>query len=131
MRIESELFRLNRYLNQLAQVSSFSSARFEVLNLIKTHNPITLRQLCKIQKVSMPTMSQLVDGLQSDALVIRAISKEDARQRWIVPTQKGISVLNEISRESEQFWEKKLEHLTRLQKQQLLNSLKLLADSLT
>ncbi|MBL4703607.1 MAG: winged helix-turn-helix transcriptional regulator [Flavobacteriales bacterium] len=131
MTIESELFRINRYLNQLAQTSDFSSAGFEVLRLIKERNPITLRQLCEIQQVSMPTMSKLVDGLQNEALVIRALSKEDARQRWIVPTQKGIAELARVSKENRVFWDHKLNNLSDKQKQQLNVSLKMLSKVLS
>jgi|GEM_PF-1798537 len=130
MNIQTNLFRLNRYLNRLAQGSELSIARFDLLRLIKQHNPITLRQLCEIQQVSMPTMSRLVDELQNEALVIRAQSKEDARKRWIVPTQKGIQVLGELMEQDTAFWQQKLSHLSESQKQQLQDSLKLLADAL-
>lgn len=130
MDISSQLFRLNRYLNVLAQESELSIARFEVLRLINLHNPITLRQLCEIQQVSMPTMSKLVDGLQNDSLVIRALSKDDARQRWIVPTQKGIQRYARMSLINQKFWQKKLSHLTPDQQLALKESLQLLNQSL-
>jgi len=73
MTIEIELLKINRYLNKLAQTSEFTSARYEVLRLIKLHNPVTLRKLCEIQQVSMPTMSKLVDELQQ--LYVRNLKK--------------------------------------------------------
>ena len=79
----------------------------------------------------MPTMSKLVDGLQNNALVIRAYSKEDARQRWIVPTQKGIAELIKVSEENKCFWDKKLERLTEKDKETIYNSLKLLTRHLS
>ena len=111
VKIVSQLARLNRYLNMLAQEAPISSARLEVLRLIKRKNPITLRQLCDIQQVSMPTMSKLVDELQTQSLVIRAQSKDDARQRWIVPTQKGIQALSDAEKDNLAFWQNKLETL--------------------
>lgn len=130
MNIDTNLFRLNRYLNMLAQESELSAARFEVLGLIKKHNPITLRQLCDIQQVTMPTMSKLVDELQNESLVIRAQSKGDARQRWIVPTQKGVQVLARATQANRAFWEGKLAVLTEKQKTDLDNSLELLVKAL-
>lgn len=131
MDIHSKLFRLNRYLNMLAQDSKISAARFEVLRLIKKNNPITLRQLCDFQKVSMPTMSKLVDELQNESLVIRAQSKDDARQRWIVPTQKGIQTLKKAVEQNEHFWQRKMAHLSADEIQSLEKSLDTLSEVLS
>ncbi|WP_196139952.1 MarR family winged helix-turn-helix transcriptional regulator [Aliikangiella sp. G2MR2-5] len=101
----SALIRLNRYLNMLAQSGGLSGARMQVLAIIKDKNPVTLRQLCDIQQVKMPTMSKLVDELQNGQLVIRAQSKDDARKRWIVPTQKGLQVLAQAQQENKKRWQ--------------------------
>lgn len=130
MSIQTSLSELYRYLNILAQTTGFSAARFQVLKLIKENNPITLRQLAEIQQVSMPTLSKLVDELQNNALVIRAQAKDDARQRWIVPTQKGIQVLQEESQKNDFFWQKRLTKLTEMEKQQLEKSLNQLTEIL-
>ncbi|WP_185964583.1 MarR family winged helix-turn-helix transcriptional regulator [Aliikangiella marina] len=100
-----------------------SNARLEVLGLINQHNPITLKQLCEIQGVSMPTMSKLVDELQNEALVIRAQSKDDARQRWIVPTQKGVQTYQSAQKMATEFW---TAHLSGLSK----NDVKQVEDAL-
>ncbi|MGX5175379.1 MarR family winged helix-turn-helix transcriptional regulator [Aliikangiella sp. IMCC44653] len=121
MQIVPLLFKLNRHLNRLAQESPVSIARLELLRLVKQKNPITLRQLCDIQGVKMPTMSKLVDELQAQSLVIRAQSKDDARQRWIVPTQKGIQTLEKLEKQSAEFWEANLAGLDN--PQQVVDSL--------
>ena len=130
MKIVSQLARLNRYLNILAQEAPISVARLEVLRLIKEKNPITLRQLCDIQQVTMPTMSKLVDELQAKTLVIRAQSKDDARQRWIVPTQKGIQELAEAEALNRQFWVDKLSVLSDAEQRALEESLAYLNERL-
>ncbi|WP_444996192.1 MarR family winged helix-turn-helix transcriptional regulator [Aliikangiella sp. IMCC44359] len=130
MDIVARLFRLNRYLNILAQEAPFSVARLEVLRLIKAQNPITLRQLCDIQQVTMPTMSKLVDELQTLGFVIRAQSKDDARQRLIVPTQKGIQALSKMEEESLAFWQKKLNKLDELQQVKIEQALAQLVNTL-
>ncbi|TQV88646.1 MarR family winged helix-turn-helix transcriptional regulator [Aliikangiella coralliicola] len=131
MSIETKLLRLNRYLNMTAQNAEISAARFDVLRIIQEKNPVTLRQLCDIQGVSMPTMSKLVDELQKDNLVIRAQSKDDGRQRWIVPTQKGLQIFAEAALASKEKWEKKLGDLSKEQQQTLLESLDLLLERLS
>ncbi len=129
--IESNLYRLNRYLNILAQSSELSAARMQVLNIIKEKNPITLRQLCDIQQVKMPTMSKLVDELQEDALVFRAQSKDDARQKWIVPTQKGLQLLSEVTDNRRQFWRQKLSCFDEGEQKQLSAALEKLNQELS
>ena len=128
MSIPNQLFRLNRYVNRLSQESPVSNARLEVLGLINQHNPITLKQLCDFQRVSMPTMSKLVDELQNESLVIRAQSKDDARQRWIVPTQKGIQTYQVAQKAAAKFWQSQLDSLSKAEAKQVEQALdKLLA----
>ena len=131
MNIQTKLLRLNRQLNKLAQISELSSARYDVLRLIKQHNHCTLGQLSDIQQVSKPTMSKLVDELQSESLIIRALSKDDARQRWIVPTQKGLQTLTKITEENQKLWDIKLAHLSESRKRSLIESLDILVKALT
>ena len=130
MNIVSQLARINRYLNMLAQQAPVSSARLEVLRLIQQKNPITLRQLCQIQQVSMPTMSKLVDELQNQSLVIRAHSKDDARQRLIVPTQKGVQQLQQMEQANLEFWQQKFAHLSNEQNQAIEAALQELVTAL-
>lgn len=131
MNLQTKLLRLNRQLNKFSQVSDLSSARYDVLRLIKQHNPCTLGQLSQIQQVSKPTMSKLVDELQNEFLIIRAQSKDDARQRWIVPTQKGLQVLARITEKNQLFWDQKLVNLSEEQKNGLIDSLDILLKALS
>lgn len=130
MSLINQLFRLNRHINRLSQESPVSNARLEVLGLINQHNPITLKQLCEFQKVSMPTMSKLVDDLQNESLVIRAQSKDDARQRWIVPTQKGVQAYRVAQREADEFWKSQLSALSEIESKQISQALDRLNSTL-
>ncbi len=131
MNITENLYRLNRYINILSQSSELSGARMQVLGLILNKNPVTLRQLCDIQQVKMPTMSKLVDELQSDSLVLRAQSKDDARQRWIVPTQKGIQKYEAAQQDHHQAWQPIWEEFSIKEQSQLEALLNRLNDLLS
>lgn len=133
MQLHQQLNQLSRKLRQLDQTSGelfLSSARLTALQFVRKNNPVTLKQLAAIQSVALPTMSKIVDELQKRALVIRAQSKDDARQRWIVPTQKGIKTLSESESQSQKFWQKKLQKLSTSQIEQLNQSLDLLLAEL-
>jgi len=133
MQLHQQLNQLSRKLRQLDQnqdESFLSSARLTVLTLIKQHNPVTLKELASMQSVALPTLSKIVDELQRRALVIRAQSKDDARKRWIVPTQKGIQTLQESELQSSQYWLQKLNKLSKKQIEQISESLELLLKEL-
>ena len=133
MHLHQQLNQLSRKLRQLDQNQDepfLSSARLTVLTLIKQNNPVTLKELAEIQSVALPTLSKIVDELQKRALVIRAQSKDDARKRWIVPTQKGIQTLQESESQSAQYWQKKLSKLSPKQISQISESLGLLLNEL-
>ena len=78
----------------------------------------------------MPTMSKLVDELQVQGLVIRAQSKDDARQRWIVPTQKGINELAAAEAINSEFWRQRFADLKDAELVSLEQSLERLIDRL-
>ena len=126
MQLHQQLDQLSRKLRQIEQNESdqlLSSAKLTVLRMIKQHNPVTLKELATRQDVALPTMSKIVDELQKRSLVIRAQSKEDARQRWIVPTQKGVQSLEQAEAANEIFWQKKLKQFSPSQVKQLSKSL--------
>lgn len=133
MKLYQQLDLLSRKLRQLEQKDDkkeLSSAKLTVLQMVKRYNPSTLKDLANHQNVALPTMSKIVDELQKRSLIIRAQSKEDARQRWIVPTQKGIQLLQRAESDNDAFWQKKFSHLSTKQQKQLSESLDWLLESL-
>ncbi|MGB0496224.1 MAG: MarR family winged helix-turn-helix transcriptional regulator [Kangiellaceae bacterium] len=100
-----------------------SPGKLNLLQQIKKLNPITLKELSKIEKVALPTLSKLVDELQKQALVIRAQAKNDARKKWIVPTQKGIRILETNKKDNQLYWQNKLKSLNKSEHQTLNSSL--------
>lgn len=107
-----------------------SLGKVNLLKQIKELNPVTLKELSEIEKVALPTLSKLVDELQKQSLVIRAQAKNDARKKWIVPTQKGIKVLEKSQRENKIFWQDKLKTLSLSERKKLTNSLQRLLENL-
>jgi len=126
MKLYQQLDLISRKLRQLEQKNDkkeLSAAKLTVLQMIKLHNPSTLKELAHQQNVALPTMSKIVEDLHKRALIIRAQSKEDARQRWIVPTQKGIQLLKKAETENELFWEQKVADISNKELNQLTQSL--------
>ncbi len=107
-----------------------SPSKLNLLQQIKKRNPVTLKELSEIEKVALPTLSKLVDELQTQSLVIRAQAKNDARKKWIVPTQKGIKRLEKSQCENKIFWQNKLKSLSPSEYQTLTSSLHILLKNL-
>ncbi len=130
---------ISRLSRKLRQVESerqnsnkfyLSPSKLNLLQQIKKLNPVTLKELSEIEKVALPTLSKLVDELQKQSLVIRAQAKNDARKKWIVPTQKGIKRLEKSQHENKFFWQQKLKLLSPSEYQTLTSSLHTLLKNL-
>ena len=107
-----------------------SPSKLNLLQQIQKLNPVTLKELSEIEKVALPTLSKLVDELQKLSLVIRAQAKNDARKKWIVPTQKGVKRIEKSQLENQAFWQHKLKSLSPSEYQLLTNSLQILLKNL-
>ena len=120
--VESERQNAKRYY--------LSPSKLNLLQQIQKLNPVTLKELSEIEKVALPTLSKLVDELQKQSLVIRAQAKNDARKKWIVPTQKGIKRIEKSQLENQAFWQHKLKSLSPTEYQILTSSLQVLLKNL-
>ena len=133
MKIDQQLDQLSRKLRQVEQSNEqlfLSGAKLTILRMIQQYNPVTLKDLAIKQNVALPTISKIINELLKKGLVIRAQAKEDARKRWIVPTQKGLTQLKQAESESKSYWDEKLSKLSPKQIKQLQESLDLLIKSL-
>jgi len=122
----SHLSRKLRQIESERQNSSnkyLSPGKLNLLQKIKKLNPVTLKELSEIEKVALPTLSKLVDELQKQSLVIRAQAKNDARKKWIVPTQKGLKMLEKSQHDNQLFWQEKLKFLSSSEHQILTDAL--------
>lgn len=115
---------------QNAKSHYLSPSKLNLLQQIQKLNPVTLKELSEIEKVALPTLSKLVDELQKQSLVIRAQAKNDARKKWIVPTQKGIKRIVKSQLENQAFWQNKLKSLSPSEYQILTSSLQVLLKNL-
>jgi DNA-binding MarR family transcriptional regulator len=126
----SRCFRKIESERQQSYPKTLSPSQLNILQSIEQLNPITLKSLASIKKISLATLCKCVDELQKQGLIIRAQSKNDARKKWIVPTQKGIKIQKMNTLQNEAFWSKKLKSLSILQKEEVHQGLLLLLKQL-
>jgi DNA-binding MarR family transcriptional regulator len=75
--------------------SGISPARLSALSVIVFGGPISLRDLAKAEQVRPPTMSRIVDALETGGLARRKVNARDRRGVTIEATGKGVTLLQE------------------------------------
>jgi len=86
-------FRLARRLRRERAVDSISDAQFAVLACLRGNGRLPVGELAQRERVSAPTMSNIVDGLADSGHVVRVPSDGDRRRVYIEITETGIAVV--------------------------------------
>lgn len=97
-RLHSAAIHLLRRLRVEDEASGLSAARLSALSVIVFAGPITVGELATAEQVTPPTVSRLVQALESDGLVTRKSDPDDGRLQWIRATARGRTTLQEARR---------------------------------
>ncbi|MFN2602434.1 MAG: MarR family winged helix-turn-helix transcriptional regulator [Gemmatimonadaceae bacterium] len=91
--IHSAAIRVLRGLRRQDDKWGLSAPRLSALSVVVFGGPITLGDLARAEQVRPPTMTRLVQALESARLVTRTADSGDARIIWIKATPKGRKLL--------------------------------------
>lgn len=94
-RLHSAAIHLLRRLRVEDEQSGLSSPQLSALSVIVFGGPITMGDLAIAEQVRPPTISRLVQYLESEALVKRKRDTDDARVQRVIATAKGKRLLQE------------------------------------
>lgn len=97
-RLHSAAIHLLRRVRKVDDASGLSAARLSALSVLVFGGSSTIGELARVEQVSAPTMTRLVQALEREGLVSRAADEDDARAVRIQATPKGRRVL-ELGRE--------------------------------
>lgn len=111
-RIHSASIRLLRSLRRLDDRWGLSAPRLSALSVVVFGGPITLGKLARVEQVRPPTMTRLVQALESERLVTRRRDPDDKRVTWIRATTLGRRLLLRGRRERVRALTAGLESLT-------------------
>src|SRR5205085_12033120 len=78
-----------------ALMTGIGPARLSALSVLLFGAPKSLKELAEIEQMQPPTMSRIVEGLEKEGLIRRAIVTRDRRQIRLQPTEKGRRILRE------------------------------------
>ena len=81
--------RLSRRLRAVDLPYGLTNERLSTLAAIGDHEPISVSALAKVEIVAVPTMSRMVDALETEGFVRRRDDKFDSRSVLISTTAKG------------------------------------------
>lgn len=94
-RLHSAAIHLLRRLRQEDAASGLTAPRLSALSVIVFAGPLTLGELAEAEQVRPPTISRLVQGLETEGLVERLPDSEDRRVQRVRATEAGHRVLQE------------------------------------
>lgn len=94
--------RLSRRLRQHA-VGGLSPSQVSAMASLDCHGPVPIGRLSRLEGVSAPTMTRIVDRLEQQGLVARRIDPADRRAAVVAMTPDGTSALVRLRHERTAF----------------------------
>lgn len=93
--LHSTAIRLLRLVRVQDAASGIAPARLSALSVIVFCGPVSLRDLARAEQVRPPTMSRIVDALETEGLACRTVNQQDRRALLIEATEKGVAMLKQ------------------------------------
>jgi DNA-binding MarR family transcriptional regulator len=93
-RLHGAAIRLLRLVRVKDTATGIAPARLSALSVIVFGGPISLRDLARAEQVKPPTMSRIVNALETEGLARRRVNKQDRRALLIESTKKGAAALH-------------------------------------
>ena len=91
--LHSTAIRLLRLVRVQDAASGIAPARLSALSVIVFGGPVSLQDLARAEQVRPPTMSRIVDALETQGLARRTTDPDDRRAVKSAATKKGTAVL--------------------------------------
>lgn len=88
-------FRLARRLRCARAVDAMSDAQLAVLATLRMHGRRTITALAERERVTAPSMTSMINGLEEQGYVIRTPDAEDRRRVQVDITEAGTAIVAE------------------------------------
>jgi DNA-binding MarR family transcriptional regulator len=92
-RLHSAAIHLLRRVRRVDEESGLSAARLSALSVLVFGGPRTIGELARVEQVSAPTMTRLVQALERDGLLVREAHEGDGRAVRLRATDAGRVIL--------------------------------------
>jgi DNA-binding MarR family transcriptional regulator len=110
-RLHSTAIHLLRQVRVQDAATGLAPARLSALSVLVFGGAMSLNKLAQAEQVRPPTMSRIVDALESEGLIRRTVNPQDRRAVVLEATEKGAAILWQGRKRRVRFLAK---HLSRL-----------------
>ena len=118
-RLHSTAIHLLRQVRVQDAASGIAPARLSALSVLVFGGAMSLNELARAEQVRPPTMSRIVDALESEGLVRRTVNLQDRRAVVIEATEKGAGILWQGRKRRVKFLAKHLSRLSDTEQMQI------------
>src|SRR5579859_4744059 len=118
-RLHSAAIHLLRQVRVQDAATGIAPARLSALSVLVFGGATSLNDLARAEQVRPPTMSRIVDALESEGLARRTVNPQDRRAVVIEATEKGAAILWQGRKRRVKFLAKRLSHLGEAERRQI------------
>ena len=118
-RLHSTAIHLLRQVRAEDAATGIAPARLSALSVLVFGGAMSLNDLARAEQVRPPTMSRIIDALESESLVRRTVNPHDRRAVVIEATEKGTAILWQGRKRRVKFLAKRLSRLTEAERKQI------------
>jgi DNA-binding MarR family transcriptional regulator len=118
-RLHSTAIHLLRQVRVQDAASGLAPARLSALSVLVFGGAMSLNELARAEQVRPPTMSRIVDALESEGLVRRTVNQQDRRAVVLEATEKGTAILWQGRKRRVKFLAKQLSRLSDAERRQI------------
>src|ERR1051325_6650963 len=129
-RLHSAAIHLLRQVRVQDSATGLAPARLSALSVLVFGGAMSLNDLAKAEKVRPPTMSRIVDALESAGLVRRTVNPQDRRAVVLEATEKGTAILWQGRKRRVKFLAKHLSRLSEQERKQIEAAIKAVQKAL-
>src|SRR6185437_1750836 len=123
-RLHSTAIHLLRQVRVQDVASGLAPARLSALSVLVFGGAMSLNDLARAEQVRPPTMSRIVDALESANLIRRTVNQQDRRAVVLEATEKGTAILWQGRKRRVKFLAKHLSRLSEQERKQIEAAIK-------
>jgi DNA-binding MarR family transcriptional regulator len=130
-RLHSSAIHLLRQVRVQDSATGLAPARLSALSVLVFGGAMSLNELARAEQVRPPTMSRIVDALESEGLIRRTVNQQDRRAVVLEATEKGAAILWQGRKRRVKFLAKHLSRLSEQERQQINDAIKAIQKAMT
>jgi DNA-binding MarR family transcriptional regulator len=123
-RLHSTAIHLLRQVRVQDAASGLAPARLSALSVLVFGGAMSLNELARTEQVRPPTMSRIVDALESEGLIRRTVNRQDRRAVVLEAARKGTAILWQGRKRRVKFLAKHLSRLTEEERKKIEDAIK-------